>query len=177
TSEGFSPLSQLLPLAFLATTPKFIFVFSSYNNDAPAALLGAALIVVSAALMKRWRPSLAAALFLLTVAGLYTKLTVVFALGAIGILVAVQVAERRMSLRTALSFAAVFAMGALCLSPWALKNYRATHHFFPSNVDVRENIKAPLLQSPLRTLLNFPGATPGEWSDPYAHLWESAHTK
>jgi hypothetical protein len=94
---GTSERLQAAILAFILTSPTFLFVFASYNNDALATLLSIAILATTWEMIRRPRASLALLLGALMTAALYTKLSVLYAAGAAGILVAFEWIRGRVS--------------------------------------------------------------------------------
>ena len=168
------PLShQALTLSFIASTPAFVFLFTSYNNDALATVCSALAIFWSIRLLDRWNSRWALYLFFSITAGLYSKLSFLFTLGSLffnALIFSVQAVRTKLILLVVLS--------PLILLPWLIgHNYRLTQRLLPVPADfpLYEAIKLP--HSWWQTVLTPPGWTPGEWKDPWAHQWDALHHK
>ena len=71
------PIRKLLVLLFIATTPKFVNVFTSYNNDTLTIVLSMLVLFIAYRLYMSWSNKLLILLFLVATCGLYTKVTIV----------------------------------------------------------------------------------------------------
>jgi hypothetical protein len=170
------PLVQLFSLAFLATTPKFVFVFTTYNNDSMATMLSVAMMVVCLKLVKRWRWSSAALLFALSVVGIYTKLTALNVLLVCALLTGCAGYRSWIPRTNAVRVLVLLLSCGITLLPWLwFHNFARTHEFLPFNSHGMHHMR--LEKSALRVVLTPPGVTDGEWSDPYSHLAEAQGTK
>jgi hypothetical protein len=83
---GLNPCSQMVSLLFVSTTPMFVFEFSTYNNDSLSTMLGIATIAISYALVQKWSIVLAILLFVLTLAGCFTKYTYIWCIIVISVM-------------------------------------------------------------------------------------------
>jgi hypothetical protein len=173
------PIVTATILLFLATTPKFLFLFTSYNNDALATPMAVAVAVLAHRLWRGWRWPLGGLLVAVVGAGAYTKSTVLFAVAAIGTVVALAGVKQEPGegRRSAVRILGALALGVGCFAPWAvLHNHRLSGSLFPVPC---EQMPAGLLlpEAPLRTILTPPGITSGEWADPFTHQWDETDNK
>jgi len=173
------PIVTATVLLFLATTPKFLFLFTSYNNDALATAVAVAVAVLAHRLWRGWRWPLGGLLVVTVGAGAYTKSTVLFAVAAIGAVVALAGVKQDPGegRRSAVRILGALALGVGCFAPWAvLHNHRLSGSFFPVPC---EQMPAGLLlpEAPLRTILTPPAITSGEWADPFTHQWDETDNK
>ena len=173
-----SPQAQTAVLLFIATTPAFLFIFTTYNNDSLATVLSIALLVIAYEWMgqgKGWRLLL---LGVLATAGLYTKLNAAYPVSTLAVVLIGMGLAGKMPWRRILPAFGALMVGVLLLMPWLIgHNYRLTGLLIPVPADFPLSSEIRLPQSPLRTLLTPPGWSRGEWKDPYVHVWESAHHK
>ena len=153
---------RFLILLFIITTPKFVFVFSTYNNDSLVTLLCIAVTAVSYSLYSKWRSLNAIALLLLATAGLYTKLTMLGCIFAISFILSIAGFINKRKLKSnGIKIITIFFISLLMFFPWLLiHNYKYTGKLFPTNVpeyklskdftdyinSVKSVIKIPIIQ-------------------------------
>ena len=170
---------QVLSILFVASTPKFVFIFTTYNNDSLATALSVAMIVLSYKLCKDWNKKLGWALFIVSLAGLYTKLTFLVPMFIIIALCLKELVlkkkeymkENQKKIILTLSFSLLF------LLPWIFfHNYSTVGQLLPSN-SPPEGLKfeKPLIEvfSPLAILEN----KPHKWDVPWVFMWPDASSK
>jgi 4-amino-4-deoxy-L-arabinose transferase-like glycosyltransferase len=178
TRCGVPWASQWMVLSFIATTPAFLFMFTTYNNDSLATLLSVAMLGTAFEWFHQERPWLLAMLVAVTTAGLYTKLNVLFPFGALVAVLGFLGFTKRMPWIRVLPVLAALIASATLLTPWLIgHNYRYTHQLTPARSDILLDQNIQLLKSPLRTVLTPPGWSSGEWKDPYTHVWDKVHHK
>lgn len=133
-------LVQLLVLLFIATTPMYVFLFSTYNNDSLSTLLIIATLAISYRLFTNWSVGFAILLFFVVMAGMYTKnLIIVPVLIIIGIycksLIRLKAPEKNHQ-----KIILVLLLALFSFLPWAyFHNFHYTGKFFPTNVDEKIN--------------------------------------
>lgn len=172
------PSAQLIVLAFVASAPSFIFMFTTYNNDSLATLLSVAILVTAHAWILEGRRRSVIFLGVLILAGLYTKLTVVFPLAALCMILGLLGLFRKLPWKRIVPVFGAVGLGTLLLSPWLLgHNYRHTGLLTPTPADFPVDSRVRLPQTALRTVLTPPLWNSQEWKDPFAHLWGEAHHK
>ena len=164
---GMAAAPTSCALAFCATTPHFLFLFSSYNND--VLVIFWAILAWAVFLRYVQHPSMpkAWALGALTVAGFFSK----FSFGAAWItLGAVAIYFVRRGKLTRASLKRLVIVQALALIPvlgWMyVHNVRTSGQWMALN-----EIHVPLQRLPhsaLETILTPPGFTNWEWVTPYA---------
>jgi hypothetical protein len=165
------PLFVFLSILFIITTPKFIFLFSSYNNDSLVTLLSAAFIYAWWSAIDDSQNHPYVFLLLLGSLAIYTKLTFAFAMAAAALLALILTVKK--SIRpSVLGRLALIQVGVLVIIlPWlALHNFRHTGHWI-----IHDPLRpeAHLYKSPLLTLLTPPSLAAGEWRDPFIHMQAS----
>ena len=167
-------IAQLLALLFIATTPKFVFVFSTYSNDSLATLLAIAIVFISYKLYLNWSWTLAGVLLAVATVGIYTKYTIVFCMTIISLICLKNLLQKKSWDITQKRIIAIFALSAVLFSPWMVFHiYRHTglpivvgcedkinRNFSPREIanTFRAFVKIPLIQQ-----------TTHEWDDPWAH--------
>jgi hypothetical protein len=176
---GIGAAAAALVLAAIATTPKFLFVFATYNNDALATVLAIAVGLLAWSLWRRWRWRDALLLVLVATAGLYTKATVGFAMvatGAVAVGALLRTGWGRAG-RRALLLLGAMGLAVLFFAPWlVLHNYARSAQLLPVPCErMPEALRLP--HGALRTIFTPPGVTAGEWHDPYAHPLGSPENK
>jgi hypothetical protein len=164
---GCTALAAGLAASFLATTPHFVFFFTSYNNDVLAVLLG--ILLWSLLIRYAGRPSrrLAIAMGLVTCAGCFSKL----AFGATAVSALAGAAylryRDRLSARAFLDFAiAQVAVAPIILAYLFLHNLGGAGRWMVLNPLVDPGQALP--HSALRSILTPPGITRWEWVTPFA---------
>ena len=171
-----NPFNKLLILLFLLTTPKFVFVFSTYNNDSLATLLGISMIALSYSLFQSFDKWKAVLLVAVTTAGLYTKYTMVFCIATI---VGVVLVKNIKNLKepNIKKLLILFFLSILLFIPYlVLHNLHYSGMFFPSNTDSAiKCLSIGELSRGLKLIIApFSLVTTNQWLDPWAF---GAHTK
>jgi len=169
-----TPILQAIILAFIMTSPSFLFIFANYNNDSLATLLSMVILIMTWEMMRRPRNSLAISLCLVMTAALYTKLSVLYAIGAGAVLIITAALRRRISRRLAAQWLTAAVVAGALLLPWMIgHNFIRSGHLLPAPADnvIAGFTGARLPQNPIRTLLMPLGVHPGEWGDPFTHAW------
>lgn len=130
------PFHKLLILLFLATTPKFIFVFSSYNNDSLATLASIAVFVVAYKLLFNWNKVYLPILLLAATCGLYTKPTCLVPTILMMFLSLRQVFRLKLPDKKSLFVFCTLLFSLILLFPWLyFHNYKKVQRFFPTNLE------------------------------------------
>lgn len=174
-----NPVHRLLILLFIATTPKFIFMFSTYNNDVFTILLGVLLFFIGYKLYLNWSWKLASLLVLVGTAGFYTKYNYVVPVGIVFSICLINflrrkslLAEKRMLVL--LPFCLIFFL------PWLIfHNLQYSGELLPANHDIHAKIHMESLPSYINIVLptaifqNFFE----KWSDPFGHTWGGPSSK
>lgn len=170
--------TQFLALGLLATTPAFLFLFTTYNNDALATLISVAMLAVAYELFAHWKPRNLILLGALAGIGVYVKLTALVLLAVLMIVLAFLSLTHRWPFRRFWKVGGVLLAAACLLIPWLIgHNLRLTGRLFPSPPDYEPFAPLRLPAGPLRTLLTPPGWTAGEWADPFTHMWDATGNK
>jgi 4-amino-4-deoxy-L-arabinose transferase-like glycosyltransferase len=178
TRCGVPPGTQSIVLSFIATTPAFLFMFTTYNNDALATLLSVAMLVIALEWFHEGRPWHLMTLVAVTTAGLYTKLNVFFPFAALAAVAGFLGWIKAAPWNRVLPVLGALSVSAMLLTPWLVgHNYRYTRQLMPARSDILLDKSIQLPQTPLRTLLTPPGWSSGEWKDPYTHVWDPVYHK
>ena len=181
-----SPFLRMLIVLFIATTPKFIIIFTSYNPDSLAVLLAISLLVISYELSKKWSSKLARLLLIVSVAGLYTKFNVGIAI--ISVIVTYLYASYYKKKKDNVVVLAngkiitILIFSFVLLFPWLyFHNYLLVGKLMPLDMEyafprqfglseiihgLEKVIRIPFLQLPSEV-----------WSDPWVHTASSPLTK
>ena len=172
---------QLLSIFFISTTPKFVFVFTTYNNDSLATMLSVAILVLSYKLYKSWNKRLGWALFVVSLAGLYTKLTILVPMIIVFAICLKELVLKKTPIReNQKKIIQVLIFSLLFLLPWVLfHNYSTTGKLFPSlnftSVPDGLKLETPLIEifSPTSLLEN----KPHKWDVPWVYPWPNDSSK
>jgi hypothetical protein len=164
---GVSSIVRLASLLFLASTPAFVFSFSSYNNDVLSIFLGILLWTMFIRYVRNPTLRLALGLGLISLAGSLSKYS--FGAAIVSVLVAALYAWRRGLLSNL--FLKRLVLGQLIVAPFIfgwlyVHNVRSSGHWLAIN-----SLNVPLQQLPhsrLETILTPPGFTSWEWTTPFA---------
>jgi hypothetical protein len=178
TRCDIAPPHQALVLFWIATTPAFLFLFTTYNNDSLATLLSIGILDQAWEWVSDGERRSLILLGVLATAGLYTKLTLIYPISALLVVLGYLSVSRHLPKDRILPIFAVFGISFLLLAPWLVgHNYRLTGELTPAPADFPLSADIRLPSSPLKTFLTPPGWTRGEWKDPYAHVWERTNNK
>ncbi len=171
-----SPFFRMLILLFIVTTPKFVFLFSSYNNDSLATMLGISILAVGYKLYLNWSWKFLLVLFLLSTAAIYTKLTT---LGPIAVIIGFSffgLLVLKLPKIKLLSIIAVLILSILSLFPWLyFHNYANTGKFFTNTNSNQKNLPLKTLKKVLKIpILQW---SKNEWKEPWAYpvVYEKPH--
>ena len=170
-------LSKLLVLIFIATTPKFIYMFTTYNNDSLATLLCIGTVVISYKLYLKWRWTLATLLLLFSIGALYTKYSSMICIGSIFMVLLIKMFLIKNVQGHYLKIITTLFFSVILLLPWTiLHNYNHTHKYCPSmfgdtlsffNKDRYKNILGYVLR--ISKLQEKKPDYTHEWDDPFVH--------
>lgn len=185
------PLAKFLSLIFIGTTPTYLFVFSTYNNDSLFTMLAIATIALSYKLYQNWSWKLASLLLILSTSAFYTKVMMVFTVATICICCCKNLLQKKLPSQNGLRIIATLAISFALLFPWAyFHNYRLTGKLFPSNAEESidrdfdfvdfKNLMGLILKIPelqrqdvgFMTKVDYTH----EWDDPWQHPnWDFLH--
>jgi 4-amino-4-deoxy-L-arabinose transferase-like glycosyltransferase len=178
TRCNVAPPTQAIVLCFIATTPAFLFMFTTYNNDSLATFLSVGILATAYAWISEGRGWQLVLLGILSTAGLYTKLTVVFCLASLLCVLGFLLWRKKLTFDRIAPVAGVLTISVLLLTPWLIgHNYHYTGRLSPTAAESYINDRFHLPSAPLRTLLTPPGWSQGEWKTPYVQLWENTNHK
>ena len=169
-----SKIAQILALLFIATTPKFVFVFSTYNSDSIATMISVAIIAICYKLHLKWSWKLAATLLAIATVGMYTKHTVVFCMAAIFFICCRSFFVLRTPRLVELRIISIILLSMILFLPWMIFHYyRHTGYIyaFTSSHQIRRKFSFHETLKSFRTIIKVPllQQTPHEWDDPWSH--------
>lgn len=125
---------KLLVLLFISTTPKFAFIFSTYNNDSLSMLLAIAVAAVSYKLHRNFSKKLALVLLLVATAALYSKLSAGASILAVIIICCRKLFNFKNPSPVEIRIVSILIFSVLLLLPWAFfHNYHYLQKLFPLN--------------------------------------------
>ncbi|MBI1858755.1 MAG: glycosyltransferase family 39 protein, partial [Candidatus Melainabacteria bacterium] len=170
-SLNITPPQQLLVALFIATIPKYIFVFSTYNNDSLAMFCSVAIVYYSYSLSLNWSKAKSIILLIATTAALYAKYTSIVCFISVCIVLLRKLFLLQLPTKNGVKTLLVLMISAALFLPYVIiHNYQNTHKLFPTNFDskrfptptkhlnIKRIMRIPILQSNLH-----------EWTDPWAH--------
>lgn len=175
------PISRLLVLSLLATTPRFIFIFTTYNNDTLGLMLSVAVLTISLKLYNNWSKSFSIYLLISATAGLYTKITVSIPILSILLLCFISNFIKKSSSKTSNQIALILLLSFLIYSPWPIfHTYKHTGKLMVTNqpaivpkFDIDSFIKFLNIVSPTAIFQN----QPHKWDTPFSHWAGGPSTK
>lgn len=130
----FNPLSRLISLIFLCTTPKFAFTFSIYNNDSLALLFSTVMIYSLFKIFKKWSNKWALILLIATTLGLYTKMTIFFLIFFIVTFCCRSFLKKELPNKVDKKVMVTMCLSVALLFPWMfLHNLQHTGKLLPNN--------------------------------------------
>lgn len=179
--EKFNVSSKvlLLVLLFIASTPKFTFIFSSYNNDSLATLLSVLIVVLSYKLYLGWSRKIAVLLFLFTCCGVYTKFTSFIAIFAVFIVCCLDILENKPTGAHQKKIIKILLIASLLYLPYAhFHNFKHSGEYLPSNfsgIAAQAGLHLPKDKSILNIVLptSVFEIRPHKWDDPFHHSWST----
>lgn len=172
---GVDFISRALILLFIGTTPKFVFVFTTYNNDSLANLLCLVILILSYLLYKKWSWKLAVGLILATTAGLYAKLTTTFCVLIIILIGATGILKQKKINTIEIRLIVIMFLSLLLLTPWLyFHNYKHVGRFFPSTFQghLKQDLNIINVgQDVIRYITTLPIISDNKqtWQDPWSH--------
>ncbi len=172
---------QALVLMFICTTPKFIFVFSTYSNDSLTTLLSTAIVVLSYRLYTKWNNSLALALLSVSTLGLYTKYTVLFPIAAVALICLKNLLKLKLPNLVQTRIISILILSLVLLSPYLyFHNYKNTGRLLSTSFNGEmDTTKFDVVQ--VKNLVGLVLRIPSwqinkvdythEWDEPWLHPW------
>lgn len=182
---GIQPLIQILALLFIATTPKFIFIFSTYNNDSLLTMICILVLSIAYRLNVQFSKKSALALLLISIAGMYVKHTyfVFFLPAAIG-LCCLNLFKKKLPTKNQARIIMILLVSSVFVIPYlTLHHYNKTGQFLPSNNESsQKQDPCGLNISVLNRVFKIPiiQSEPHEWDEPWVNPhwnWCSPSTK
>ncbi len=157
-----SPLSRLLVLLFTATTPKFVFLFSSYNNDSLAVMFSLIILFLAYKLCENWSWRNAVFLFIASTAGLYTKYTIMFCIISVAVFCLKNLLKWQLPQKEHLRILGILLLSIVLFFPWMwFHNHGKSNKIFNPAEAVKTLstvVKIPVLQYSRH-----------EWDEPWVH--------
>ena len=183
-------LDKLLVLLYLCTTPKFVNIFTSYNNDTLAILLIAVLGVIAYKLCYKSSLLLAICLFITATASIFTKYTSVLFICSIIVICCKNCLKLKLPTKNELKIVFILILSLTSLIPWVhycTKISNPPIPLFPTsdttifqgihNTDyghLTKNIKQALKMVIRIPILQLPKRA---WEDPWTHTLDEPQTK
>lgn len=176
-------LERALVLLFIATTPKFTFMFTAYNNDTFVLLFAALVFYFAYRLYLKWSNNDAIFLLLSSTAGLYTKYNFVVPIGTLFVICIIGFIFKSIKKKETLFEKKVFLILILSIAlffPWLyFHNLKYSGEFLPANHNTHAKIHSPSLFKYIGVVL--PTAIPqnflNKWKDPFGHTYDHPQTK
>lgn len=176
--EQFIKHKKHLALIALLTisTPKFVYIFTTFNNDSLATLLNISIIGLCLYLYKTWNNKMSIALFLVSTCSFYTKYTSFYCITSIlltlfGITIFNFLRKNSQIKTYGKRLTAIFVTSFAMFLPWIIfHNYHDTKEFFPTSFEQQEN-RGDLVQhiNSIKSVIHFfPCLLKDEWNSPWA---------
>jgi len=177
------PFHRFLSLLYICTVPKFMMIFSTYNNDSFVTMLLVASTVLSYRLYLEWNKNLAILLLLVSTAALYTKYSAVICMGVLILICGKDLIKLRLPGYAERKVLAVLFSSLILFSPWVyFHNYKETHKLFPNNTehglgsDLAIDDDRPVIDTIIRLPFSLSRGS-HEWDDPWAHGYSRPESK
>lgn len=134
-------VAKILVLMFITTTPSFVFVFSSYNNDSLMITLCLALIFTYIKLEKKWSQKIAFIFYILGTISLYTKITSIVCIGGLFFVCSKKLFTLKAPSQFQLKTIGILLLSIISFLPWMIfHNYKHTGELFARNEGTPKNI-------------------------------------
>lgn len=134
-------VAKTLALMFIATTPTYVFIFSTYNNDSLMTLLCIGLVFAFRKLEKNWSIKNAFILYLLAAASLYTKITSIVCIVGLIFICLKSLFIFKFPSKFQTKTVGLLLLSIVSLLPWMIfHNYKHTNKLIPSNDVTLKNI-------------------------------------
>lgn len=176
---------QLFTLLFIETTPKFVFIFSVYNNDSFVTFFSILLIALTYKFYKENNNIYLKFLPIVSILAIYSKLSALLPILCLIILCLFQIIkypDAKMNLKSSeMKIIMVLLVSLLSLIPAGMYNHKCIGVYFPS-LDIK-GLAYELKFKPEKTFVTI--FTPislltdfkDKWSDPYVHPWPHIASK
>lgn len=175
---GLKPAFVGLVTLFITTIPKYLFVFSTYNNDALAMFSSIAVVYFVYKLTSSWSRVGAVLLLLASTSALYSKYTVVFCIVTMLIFLCKEFFVFKLPSKNEAKALLIIILSCVLFLPYlTLHNYKLTHRLFPTNFDSERSVpNFESLNVKRAFRIPFVQSDPHEWDDPWSHPeWDYAH--
>lgn len=162
--------AQIITLFFVGTTPKFVFLFSTYNNDSLATMLCISIIALSYNLYRKWSNMKVLFLLILCTLAVYAKYTSIWCFGVISLICLKEILFLKVPPKNNFKLIGIFIFSVILFLPWAIfHNYHYSHKLFPFSFESLLSRDLTILQhlKNASTLLNIDRYD--VWKDPWAH--------
>ena len=172
---------RLLVLLFIATTPKFVFVFTTYNNDTLETLFCIGLIGIGYKLINNWSGGLGILLLLVTVGAFYTKYTATFCVLPLFLICCKNLLWDKSNNQNQKRIIITLIISFIFFVPWLyFHNYLHSKQLAPTNLGggMYEHYTIGNAKKTLSSILKIPifQSTPKEWVVPWSYPGqETAH--
>lgn len=134
-------IAKILALMFIATTPTYTFIFSTYNNDSLMTLLCIGLVFIFKKLEGNWSSKNAFILYILATASLYTKITSIVCIGSLFFICMKNLFIFKLPSKLQIKIMGLLFLSIVSLLPWMIfHNYKHTDKLIPSNDTTLKNI-------------------------------------
>ena len=172
---------RLLVLLFIVTTPKFVFIFTAYNNDVLATLFCIGLIGLGYKLINNWSRGLGIFLLLITVGAFYTKYTATFCVLPLFLICCKGLLRDKLNNQNQKWIMIILIISFMFFVPWLyFHNYLHSKQFAPTHLGggMYEHYTIGNAMKTLSSILKIPifYSVPNEWVVPWAYPGqETAH--
>ena len=176
---------QLLVLLFIETTPKFVLIFSTYNNDSLVTFFSILMVALAYKFYTENNNLYLKLLSVTTILALYSKLSVLLTISCLIVLCILQIIfqkETKINLKSKeIKIIMILLLSLLSIIPVAINNHKNTGVYFPS-LDI-QGLAYELKFKPEKTFVTI--FTPlsllsdfkDKWSDPLVHPWPHQSSK
>lgn len=165
------PLVILLILLFVGTTPEFVFVFTSYNNDSLAVLLSVALLVSLWSTYNNWSLWKMLVTLIIAICGLYVKCSMIFCLLSVILICLIKIARGVTVDKKLVKILAILLTSIVLFLPWLI--FHEGSIFLMGRSSGRINMSSVLLKGieRLSTVLKIPVLQTNnkEWKKPWVY--------
>lgn len=173
---------NLLVLLFICSTPKFVYIFTTYNNDSLSALFCVYAMYLVWELHEKWSIKNAFILFIVSSLCFYTKYIIVLPMACVFFVFLLKsITQKSKPTVNEIKIIIVFALSFMTLIPWLyFHNYKHTKKFLPTNFDNKINTDLSLSQAliVLDSVIDIPfirsdrsGLEVEKWEDPWSHVY------
>ena len=176
---------QLLTLLFIETTPKFVFIFSVYNNDSFVTFFSMLIAALAYKFYKENNNFYLKLLFVVSILALYSKLSSLLPILCLIVLCLFQIIkypDAKMNFKSVeMKIVTALFISLLSLIPVAIYNHKCIGVYFPSldikglayELKFKPEKTFVAIFTPISLLTDFKD----KWNDPLVHPWPHAASK